>query len=88
MTHNLTPKESSPIHIELFRKLDETLKSYDDKLSRQELLAIAATIVGKLVCLQNQILSDRDLKALISMNIQAGIDIMMGGADNDNGTVQ
>jgi len=88
MTHNLTPKESSPIHIELFRKLDETLKSYDDKLSRQELLAIAATIVGKLVCLQDQILGDSKLKALISMNIQAGIDMMIGGADNDNGTVQ
>ena len=88
MTHNLTPKESNPTHIELFRKLDETLKSYDGKLSRQELLAIAATIVGKLVCLQNQMLTELEIKTLISMNIQAGIDIMGKDGANDNGTVQ
>lgn len=65
----MIPQEATKLHRELYGKLDTPLQSYDTTLSRMELLAVTASIVGKLMLIQDIRLTDEQVSDLVWKNI-------------------
>lgn len=62
-----------PEHEVAYQDLTELVRKHADKMSAQELLAIAANMLGKLVAMQDQRTMTPDKAiAIVAANIEAG----------------
>jgi hypothetical protein len=68
------PMKTKPEHEITFQKLTALIKEQTDKgISSEELLAIAANMLGKILALQNQRTMTRDrAMAIITRNLELG----------------
>ena len=75
-----------PEHKELYKDLCELLKKFSDKLTSEEVLAIAANMLGKIVALQDQRTMTREkaLKIIIA-NLELGNQQVIAELSNTKG---
>lgn len=69
----MTVRIARPEHEVLFQDMVDLLRRHADQMSSEEMLAVGANMIGKLIALQDQrtMTRERALKILIA-NIEAG----------------
>lgn len=80
---------ASPEHEIAYQDLNDLMKKHADKLTKEELLAIGANMVGKLIAMQDQRTMTRErAMAIVSRNIEQGNQQIIAALANAGGTRQ
>lgn len=69
----MKPVPARPEHEVAYQDLVTLLRKHSEKISAEEMLGIAANLVGKLIAMQDQRTMTRDRAlAIVSANLEAG----------------
>jgi hypothetical protein len=76
-----------PEHEVLYQELAALVNKYADKISRAEILAVAANMVGKIIALQDQRTMTREMALeIVIKNVEAGNQQIMEHVSNSKGS--